>query len=744
MTASISLPPAIDAALAEIRQAGVCRLVDIKPYDTGWMAETVFTVALPQRDREGGVTSLGVREEEPIWFWFGSNFPIVAPEVYLRPDFPPNFPHLYAYTGPDGRRVPCVYAGNLSDLLHTGGALLPILNQTKDWLDRAARDGLYDPVNGWEPVILPDGNGTVTIDGPLLTQAVNEQIGSQAFAVEFESSDKPPCFLHNGPKRTSPPKYESLVVDGKRETSLLQVWPPKVHTSTVRSFTEVQSLEDLFDCIGARKSGLRFFTLKRLKDIASEINGVLYEKAGTVPVVLVITFRRPVRITSQVHPFEPVPFLIELPIRRPKEIDPKMVAVSLLTHRQPITAALGARLSGVPYLAEQDPIVLLGLGSLGSKIAVHLTKAGVGPLVHVDRSMFSPHVAARHEVNVLLKGRKAALTHMITERHGVASKFHAVDILDIINRRPGKSWEELEIGRARFLVETTASYQIQEALINTGALPGRLISVSFFANGQAGGLFLEGADRLPRLDDLKASLYDRAVDDEAMHALLHGLGRGLTREYVGVGCHTMTMVMSNAQASLFAASFGKQLLDYHVRAPGAHGEWLFGQSDASGLGSVWHRQLLGATYVLGRSTVDQRGWDVRVLAPVVEFVRKDTHQCAPLESGGTLYGTVNPLMRRITVTRVEPPPPDSQRSRDRFIHGTVGLRERVRHIEQRSTGLIGFLGTWHSHPKGGGASGMDRDTAHKFAELRQGGPFVMLITEPDGSVRALIEEREPS
>ena len=156
---------------------------------------------------------------------------------------------------------------------------------------------------------------------------------------------------------------------------------------------------------------------------------------------------------------------------------------------------------------------------------------------------------------------------------------------------------------------------------------------------------------------------------------------------------------------------------------------------------MWQHQVLSVTYVLDREQQGQKNWEVRILASVVAKIRHEANLYVPSENGGTLYGIVNPLMHRITVTRAEEAPQDSKRESDRFVHGTEGLRERVKEIEQRSKDLIGLLGTWHSHPRGGGPSPTDRSTADTFAQLREAGPFLMLIVLPNGALKALIEER---
>ena len=53
-------------------------------------------------------------------------------------------------------------------------------------------------------------------------------------------------------------------------------------------------------------------------------------------------------------------------------------------------------MTGEVGTADRPRWTLLGAGSLGSKLALHLARAGNGPEVVVDRSTMSPHNVARH------------------------------------------------------------------------------------------------------------------------------------------------------------------------------------------------------------------------------------------------------------------------------------------------------------------------------------------------------------
>lgn len=92
-----------------------------------------------------------------------------------------------------------------------------------------------------------------------------------------------------------------------------------------------------------------------------------------------------------------------------------------------------------------------------------------------------------------------------------------------------------------------------------------------------------------------------------------------------------------------------------------------------------------------------------------------------------------------TISRVIQAPPDSERSESAFILGVEGLTRKVQEILKKSGGTLNYVGTWHSHPHGGGASSIDKKTLERIKTLRFKAPFLGLIWTPSG-FKAIINE----
>jgi hypothetical protein len=116
------------------------------------------SINLPGKFIETGITDKGIRSKETVNFIFQENFPLVAPKIVLRNDFPRNFPHI----NPSKDEVmPCIYAGELSELLQQPQWMNGILDQLVNWLENAASNSLLNRKQGWEPMRNDDFRGII-------------------------------------------------------------------------------------------------------------------------------------------------------------------------------------------------------------------------------------------------------------------------------------------------------------------------------------------------------------------------------------------------------------------------------------------------------------------------------------------------------------------------------------------------------------------------------------------------------
>lgn len=75
--------------------------------------------------------------------------------------------------------------------------------------------------------------------------------------------------------------------------------------------------------------------------------------------------------------------------------------------------------------------------------------------------------------------------------------------------------------------------------------------------------------------------------------------------------------------------------------------------------------------------------------------------------------------------------------------GTEGLKDMIKTVQNNSGNLLTYIGTWHSHPLGGGPSEIDQQTIVRMKALRLGAPTINLIWTPSG-FHALVDDGDIS
>jgi len=104
------------------------------------------------------------------------------------------------------------------------------------------------------------------------------------------------------------------------------------------------------------------------------------------------------------------------------------------------------------------------------------------------------------------------------------------------------------------------------------------------------------------------------------------------------------------------------------------------------------------------------------LATYLESLRR---AALPNETGGVLLGYHDFNVGAIVLVDALPAPPDSRASPRHFERGIAGLEEAVREVSSRTAGIVGYVGEWHSHPRGH-SSAPSRDDLIQLAEISLG------------------------
>jgi integrative and conjugative element protein (TIGR02256 family) len=122
----------------------------------------------------------------------------------------------------------------------------------------------------------------------------------------------------------------------------------------------------------------------------------------------------------------------------------------------------------------------------------------------------------------------------------------------------------------------------------------------------------------------------------------------------------------------------------------------------------------------------------RVSPRVIDMIKEEAKKNLPNETGGVLIGHISLVNKTFTIIDFIDAPEDSKRSPSYFELGTIGLKDKIESCEVKTNGLLTYIGTWHTHPNGGGPSGTDKKMKEKLMKDRGNCPSVCLIYSSDG------------
>lgn len=268
--------------------------------------------------------------------------------------------------------------------------------------------------------------------------------------------------------------------------------------------------------------------------------------------------------------------------------------------------ALLRRVSGAPEIA---PVAVLGCGSVGSKMAMHLARSGVQIPVVSDKSILLPHNMARHALARPPVARsKAAELATELSQIGQSPQIHEDDLVFDLPVREHR--RILLPSGAGCAVNTTASLAVREALSSLPAkeVKLRLAEAALFGRGQGGFLLIDGATHNPTLSDLTAELYATARS-QRLRTLLFDPDHGLAEVQIGQGCSSLTMPMTDMRLSAMTAGLTEQLVR-ELQTPADDGRIILATTAEHTPDTNWSRQSVAPFTIVDVEGTD--GWTLRI------------------------------------------------------------------------------------------------------------------------------------
>ncbi|MNS24011.1 hypothetical protein D3C72_558430 [compost metagenome] len=690
-----------------------------------------------------GVSPGGVRPVEQVRLEFGPDYPAVAPEPAYRADLGRAFAHVQPWLTSDGLPVPCLTEAPI-DNFHAARGVGGLVDQFVLWLSKAAAGILIDPEQGWEPSRRDTYDDVIVVDTGQLRGLPDDPsrspVGYAFLQGRFADLELPGGLgtrwlaETDGPVRLDEAEIGANTQDRLTSGKIISVavWATS-DGETPPPTVDVYAPDDVADYRALATKAREFHVNRRLTFALDLLRARLpYGGSHTVlPVVVFLLVRRPVRLVGLDSPIEIFAYRIQLPFGKTPRIDPSHIVRRLLVRDQ-VSTALLRRMSGKPE--PRAHWALVGAGSLGSKIGLHLSREGSPPVAVADKAGLAPHNLARHALipSSLPLGLGWAAYKSVAFAEASAS----------IAREPVES---LPLEAAAAVARLMASSVSPEVIVNTtaslsvravaAAVPmdgPRWIDAELFNRGGLGVLCTEGPDRNPSVEELAGAAYVLAREDPCMAD--HVFRSPLAVVALGEGCGSATMVVDDARLSVLASSMAESVSDHLAAMP------------QTGLVETWRREGGGVAY--GRSLVSAfarvaltEGWTLSVSDRVQAAIQADVAEWLQMETGGVLMGRVSQVNRVIYALDIIPAPPDSRRSAVYFELGVEGLDAAIAAWSEESAGALYCVGTWHSHLGPATPSGKDRQTARNLG-AHSPYPLALLIHGSDGykGVLAALDE----
>lgn len=703
-------------------------------------ADVALTIEVPMllKWRAQGHSDNGVRCEEVVTVRFFPSYPWSAPRFYLREDFPRELPHIQP--GPITRPPePCLVDGNLDEFFMEAG-LVGVLQQLHQWLERAAEGALINASQGWEPTLRHNLVDDLVLDRSWIEQVVCEQGGSRVYRTSFmqtglvEAVDgrETMTFGRVDAERVrlqSPPSeglFQGRLEDGKflvGESLTLVIWAEPRGLPVIADKYQpetVYSMQALLERAEAYQ--MRVPLERELARLSSEL--ARNELMTVTPVGVVMCVRRPYHLIGTDSTLELVPYYMDIGPQHcnsPLAEQPDIPVVPA-THRDAVSQSLLERASGQ---SASGTFAMLGCGSLGSKIAMHLARGGNSVSVVSDYALFQPHNLARHGLYDGLSSGKATALAKALRRLGQPVVAHEANIVRWLGEATGVA--ALVPKGTTTVIDTTASRRVRDRLSSLPTeVSARMASGATFGNGYGGYLLIEGNDRSPTLDDLSTEYLRLGMEHPDLGSLQHAEDEGVRPMEVGQGCASMTIPMSDSRISAMASRLAETVVAEESSIPDT-GRVIVRMDDETENEGQWIRQDIEAPIVV--PITDGDGWTFRIPPRIEGAMRDEVSRWPSVETGGVLMGRTNERLKTITIVDLLDAPPDSVRSASGFRLGTSDLKNKISDYFERSGETLFDVGTWHSHLDDQGPSPTDRNTAISLAAERPP-PYGMLIVTP--------------
>lgn len=692
-------------------------------YHDSVVVRLVLSLELPTRYDEA--TAL-VKTEEPVYVEFNSDYPDRVPRVFIgRSDFDfDHTPHIYCKK--DGMRPICLFRGN-GDEWFANMEIEDLIKHLRSWYEDLASGANIEDGGEFEPLRLEGYTATMIYDYEKLSDEINKADGKQKdiFIAVCRLSEKELI-------RLTEVNFWLLKLPGLDKKEII---PGSVcWNGNKRSC-------DIYDVVMPRTySELQRYATKHGVEIEDSVNGVIDRTNGSsASIIIILAIRRSKKLIGVNSFYQFVNFEIFCD----SDNDGKYVVtptskVQFHKHESPFTISKAHEISNLDT-GINPSLIIAGCGALGSKIAMHLVRAGINNILFSDPDTMSEHNLSRHvlfdgSVNKNKASEMESVTDLMYYHEGLKAASSHKGIKSVL-----EDANVMSKRKPNYLLDFTASKVVGNQLVNMENRP-TAISAAIYNNGRFGLLLCEGKDGGVRLDDVMATFLAQYKTDVFVSNYLIR-EKGLSQEpaallNVGLGCNSETFILADDVISLYASAMSITIKDVFAGNHPDGGCWMYICDDD---GSLKVHRIEAPPYYC----YDAKTWRVRISKQAFKDIVEQAKAAGTYETGGYLLGQCNLKTNTIHVIDTIEAPEDTIHRGDYLVLGKKGIRKKLSQVERRSGATFGYVGEWHSHPNGPNEfSATDYEEFDKKAEemMAEGAtkPILEVLVTPVGVTSAVL------
>ncbi len=381
---------------------------------------------------------------------------------------------------------------------------------------------------------------------------------------------------------------------------------------------------------------------------------------------------------------------------------------------------------------DNNPVgIIAGVGALGGLLATIWNRECWGEWYYVDNDIIQAHNIVRH----------VSSHHGMGHPKSIVVDFIASDIHPTNEEKDPHSFvasvvsDEVKIKsvieNANIIVDATTTLDVPRVISRKDNFP-RTVSVFITPSGMASVMLLEDNGRKIRCNSLEAQYYRAILQSDWGREHLSG---HIGRHWVGAGCRELSLVMSDELVHLHAATLSRQ-----IRKASRHPEarirvWDY-QDD---LGRITPHEIPVFTSLSARLQNWEIIWDDGFLSDARNLRSKEL----PNETGGILFGIIDPKDKTITLVKACSAPQNSTSTTSSFTRGAYESNTVLDECHDRTAGVVSYVGEWHSHPPNCGALPSQDDIGQlnflTYSLQTEGMPALMMIVS-DSSVGFYLDD----